>query len=68
MTALARDNKNRRWTPSDNQRRKNFLPSIISATIINTPRHHLAILIVAKPSSRLSRYTAPPSRDSDMSA
>jgi hypothetical protein len=43
-------------TLRDNQPQTNFLRPKSNAAIINMPRRHLAILIVAKLSSRLSRY------------
>ncbi|MFO1097077.1 MAG: hypothetical protein U1E81_02090 [Xanthobacteraceae bacterium] len=46
-------------TLRDNQPQTNFLRPKSNAAIINMPRRHLAILIVAKLSSRLSRYSAP---------
>jgi hypothetical protein len=44
-------------TLRDNQPQTNFLRPKSNAAIINMPRRHLAILIVAKLSSRLSRYS-----------
>ncbi|MFO1098202.1 MAG: hypothetical protein U1E81_07970 [Xanthobacteraceae bacterium] len=46
-------------TLRDNQPQTNFLRPKSNAAIINMPRRHLAILIVAKLSSKLSRYTGP---------
>lgn len=46
-------------TRGDNQRLTTRLRASISATIITSPRHQTRILIVARLSSRSSRYTGP---------
>ena len=46
-------------TRGDNQRLTTRLRASISATIITSPRHQTRILIVARLSSRSSRYNPP---------